>query len=116
LDLRDELRKGLSTTGRKAPKGLDAWQVKTELEAAGQRLLEDLQQEVKKTKEEGLRKLHEEAEARSTPLAAEFRKTRDSAGHPASLDPVHPADVHANLLLFPSTAKLLARLKDWVVR
>jgi hypothetical protein len=114
LDLRDTLHTRLRATNRRVPKGLDAWQVKTALEAAERMLLDDLNNEVKSTNDENLRKLLEEAEARLSPIAADFRRTRNSAGHPASLDPVNPADVHANLLLFPFTANLLARLKDWV--
>jgi hypothetical protein len=78
--------------------------------------LDDLADEFKKTKDENVRKLREDAESRLAPIAAEFRRTRNSAGHPASLDPVNPADVHANLLLFPSAVNLIARLKEWVIK
>lgn len=114
LSLRDELVQRLNARHVKLPKGLDAWQVKTALETVAKKILPDLEGEVRKTKDEGLRKLYEEATARLLPIAAEFRRTRNDAGHPASLDPIHPADVHSNLLLFPAAAKVLLRLKDWV--
>ena len=71
--------------------------------------------DAKRRPDEIVRKLREDAESRLLPIAAEFRRLRNDAGHPASLGPVDPADVHANLLLFPSTAKLFKRLRDWVV-
>jgi hypothetical protein len=105
----------LKARGDQVPKDLDeAWQVKKVLELIADKVLRDLSADAKRRKDDELRLLHEDAEARLRPVAAEFRKTRNAAGHPASLGPVHPADVHANMLLFPSTAKLLARLKKWV--
>jgi len=88
--------------------------VKTTLEAAAQRLIADMTTELKKGKNDDLRKLVEDAEARLLPLAADFRKLRNDAGHPTSLDPIHQADVHCNMLVFPMTAKLFASLKKWV--
>ncbi len=114
LDLRDALVVNLKAKQIRLPKGVEAWQVKTALEAIADKVLVDLNDEAKKTKDDGLRKLRDDAEARLHPIAADFRKTRNDAGHPASLEPVHSADVHANLLVFPYTAKLLGRLKEWV--
>jgi hypothetical protein len=110
LALRDELLTRLKARGSKPLKGLDAWQVKTALEAVAKQILPDLSAEARKTGDEYLRRLAEDAEARLHPVAAEFRKTRNDAGHPASLTPVNATDVHCNLLLFPSTAKLLQKL------
>lgn len=114
LTLRDTLLAQLNARKEKLPKGLEAWQVKTALEAVADRILPDLRGDAKKTGDESLRNLAEQADARLHPVAAEFRKTRNDAGHPASLTPVKPADVHCNLLLFPSTAKLLQELNRWV--
>jgi hypothetical protein len=115
LELRDEFLNGLKAAGRKPPKSLDAWQVKTITDVILKSdLLADLLAESKTTSDDSLRQLHEQAETRLSPCAAEFRKTRNAAGHPAILDPVHPADVHANMLLFPSTAKMLMQLTNWV--
>jgi len=115
LDLRDELVNRLKATGIKPAKDLEAWQVKNVIESLAKKLLPDLAGDAKRSADAELRKLHEEAECRLLPIAAEFRKTRNQAGHPASLSPVDPADVHANLLLFPSTAKMLKRLKEWIM-
>jgi hypothetical protein len=115
LALRDELRTRLNAIRSKPTKGLDAWQVKTALEAIAKQILPDLSAEARKTGDENVKKLEEDSQARLLPVAAEFRKIRNDAGHPASLTPVNPSDVHCNLLLFPSTARLLQRLKEWVV-
>ena len=115
LDLRDELLEKLTARHESVPKNIDAWQVKTALEVVAEKILKDLRDDAKRHKgDESRRQLYEDAQARLTPIAAEFRKTRNDAGHPASLDPINPADVHCNLLLFPSTAKLIARIKAWV--
>ncbi len=115
LALCDELRMRLNAIGSKPTKGLDAWQVKTVLEAIAKQILPDLSGDARKSGDESLRKLEEDSQARLLPVAAEFRKIRNDAGHPASLTPVNPSDVHCNLLLFPSTARLLQRLKQWVI-
>jgi hypothetical protein len=115
LVLRDELVHRLKARRATVAKGLEVWQVKTILEAIAKQILPDLAGDArKKPSDESLRNLVAEAQARLQPTAAEFRKIRNDAGHPASLDPVKPADVHANLLLFPSTAKLLLGLTKWV--
>jgi len=64
--------------------------------------------------DEAVRKLKEDAESRLLPIAADFRRLRNHAGHPASLGPVLATDVHTNLLQFPSTARLIMQLKQWV--
>ena len=113
LNLRDALRDGLNKQGVSLPQGLDAWQVKTALEASAKQILPDLKGDAKRKGDESLRKLGEDADSRLYPMAAEFRRLRNSAGHPAALEPVLSADAHANLLLFPVAAKLLRRLTDW---
>jgi hypothetical protein len=80
FDLRDELFTRLHTGKYQVPKNLNDWRVKTALEAMASRLIGDLDREMKATKDASLRRLHEEASARLSPLAAEFRKTRNDAG------------------------------------
>jgi hypothetical protein len=116
LNLRDELVKRLSAAGLSVAADLKSHKARTVVEAIAKRILPDLKADARKSNDEATRKLSEDADSRLTCVAAEFRKTRNDAGHPASLDPVDPADVHANLLLFPSTAKLLARLKTWIIK
>jgi hypothetical protein len=111
--LRDELLKHLSSRGAKPIKDLKDWRAKTVLDAIADKILPDLKANAKNG-DDTIRQLSEDAQARLQPIAAEFRKIRNDAGHPASLTPVNPADVHANLLLFPSTAKLLCKLAAWV--
>jgi hypothetical protein len=112
LDLRDELLERLKKTGLTPPNGLDDWSVKKVIEAIAARVLPDLRSASKT--DDGIRKLKEDAESRLAPIAAEFRRLRNEAGHPAALAPIQPADAHANLLLFPPTVKLLRQLKEWV--
>ncbi len=114
LELCDALVHGLHKAHRTVPSGLKKWQVKTAVEAAAKQILPDLSGEAKRAGSEELKRLADEADSRLLPIAAEFRRLRNDAGHPASLGPVNAADVHANLLHFPSTAKLLRRLSDWV--
>jgi hypothetical protein len=115
LNLRDELVARLKAHGGTVTKKMESWKVKTFLEAVAEKIISDLRIDEKRTKDDAKRQLLEDAEARLFPVAVEFRKTRNDAGHPASLDPVHPADVHSNLLLFPTTAKLFSKLTEWVV-
>jgi hypothetical protein len=114
LELRDTVVSGLTKAGKPVSSDLNAWQVKKAVEAVAAQVLPDLKSEAKRSGDDALRKLHEEADSRLLPIAAEFRRLRNNAGHPASLDPVDATAVHANLLLFPSTAKLLRKLTDWV--
>jgi hypothetical protein len=116
LQLRDALVHSLTTAGKQVSSGLKAWQAKTVVDAIHVQVLPDLKADYKKTGDDARRKLHEDAAARLLSIAAEFRRLRNDAGHPASLDPVDAADVHANLLLFPHTANMLRRLRDWVVK
>jgi hypothetical protein len=114
LDLRDCLVDGLKRSGKAPSANLNGWMVKVIVESIADQVLPDLKGEVNRTKDQALRKLHEDADSRLLPLAAEFRRLRNHAGHPATLGPVDPVSAHANLLLFPATAKLLANLKKWV--
>ena len=114
LDLRVTLVPRLKTKGYTVSREMEGWQIKSVIEAIADRIIPDLQSDVGKNKTDDiLRKLQEDADCRLHPIAAEFRRLRNSAGHPASLEPVIPSDVHSNLLMFPSSAKLLIALKHW---
>ena len=106
LNLRDDLVPRLKKKGIKYPKEMESWVLKTALEKVADLILPDLKGDK--------RELYEDASSRLFPLANDFRKTRNADGHPAGLDPVSPSDVHSNLLLFPSTAKLIDNIKTWV--
>jgi len=116
LGLRDELATQLTAMGQKPPSKIHDRQIKRVLDGIADIILADLQSEAKRTNNNDLRKLHEDADSKLYPIASEFRKIRNNAGHPASLDPINPADVHCNLLLFPAAAKLISRLKKWVTK
>jgi hypothetical protein len=44
----------------------------------------------------------------------QIRTAGNDAGHPVSVDPVTPDEVHASLLIFPQLAALASQLKDWI--
>lgn len=116
LGLRDALSARARSTDRRWRERLDGWKIKQVTEAISERVLIDLELDSRKNPSDAnLRRLRDDAECRLMPIAAEFRKLRNEAGHPANLDPIEATDVHANLLLFPNAARLLCRLKDWVV-
>lgn len=113
LNLRDELVGRLKARGDTQTKKLAGHKVKEITEEIYSRILPDLRSEAKKHPNTVL-SLKEDAESRLLPIAADFRRLRNEAGHPASLTPIRSTDVHANLLQFASVAKLLIRLKKWV--
>ena len=112
LVLRDELLAGLQRRNQVANRKLSDYSIKRVTEAISQEVTPELQSASKL--DSTLIKLRDDVEARLLPIAAEFRQLRNDAGHPASLSSVSTVDVHANLLQFTSTAKLTARLTDWI--
>jgi hypothetical protein len=115
--LRDELIKCLKNSHRTPSKKLEnAWKASELLDEVTKRISPDLKGEVTKTKDKYLGQLSQELDAKLPAVASEFRKTRNDAGHPASLQPVSQADVHCNLLLFPATARLIGQLREWITK
>jgi hypothetical protein len=112
LDVRDELVDRMKRRGEKPRKQLTSDRVKEVTDAIFDHVMPDLISECKRSP--NLRRLKEETESRLKPCAADFRRLRNDAGHPASLGTVRATDVHANLLLFPSTARMLLELKTWI--
>jgi hypothetical protein len=106
LDLRDDVIRKLSVLKRSVPKGMDDWRIKTVSDAlysffeTNTSLFE--------------RELSESFEAYWSAFAHQLRTTRNSAGHPLSVDPVTPDAVHASLLIFPELAALANSLSRWI--
>lgn len=114
LCLRDQLASSLKNQHANVPAKLDDRSIKNVVEAIYDKIKSDLNTDAKRTKNPETKFLSEEVESRLLPVALELRKTRNNAGHPASLSSINPADVHCGLLLFPSVAKMLTKLTAWV--
>ena len=107
LLVRDELVAGLGRTGKAVPKGLEDWRYKTVRDAISTEL--DTQMHDMRPP-----RLKEAYTAFWMPLTEQPRLYRNDAGHPKTIDPVSPETVHANLLIFPELAKLVAELLSWL--
>jgi len=106
LEFRGTLVTGIKKQGRKPSHGLEGWLYK--------KVRDEITQEIDSQKK-GMTK--EESDAFLTgwnPLTEQLRTTRNDAGHPASIDPVTPENVHASLLMFPGLIRLCTRLTAWV--
>jgi len=106
LELRDAVGARLDALGRPRPKALDDWRVKTVLDAL-EGLLSGQKTNMPKS-------LFEEFEAYWSAFTQQIRVSRNSAGHPASLDPLQEQTAHASLLIFPELFKLAHGLVTWV--
>lgn len=106
LDLRDALVVRMEERQISVPAKVKDRNIKTLRDA-----MDQVFQERKGTMATDLR---ERVGAHWTGLSEPARRLRNDAGHPTSVDPVTPEDVHANLLLFPEFAKLARDLKTWI--
>lgn len=105
LVLRDSLVEGITRVGRTPPPALEDWPYKKVRDAITREL---------DSQKPSMRKEISEAYAASwVPLTELPRVSRNDAGHPVSIDPVKPEDVHVSLLLFPALAGLCAKLTVW---
>jgi hypothetical protein len=106
LTLRNETTAKLQQMGKKMPKGLDDWKIRTVSDA--------LYTFFDSNKAGFERDLREPFEAYWSAFAQQIRATRNDAGHPSSIEPVTADMVHASLLIFPELARLATRLINWV--
>lgn len=106
LTLRDETLLKIQQLGRKTPKGMDDWRIRTVADA-----LHGFFEGQKTNFDRGLR---EPFEAYWSAFSQQIRATRNDAGHPSSIEPVTPDTVHASLLVFPELHRLANGLSDWV--
>src|SRR5262249_34950447 len=96
----------MQTIGKKPPKTLSDWRIRTVFESLGR--------ELDTRKKDMSTKLAESFESHWPALAHQLRTSRNDAGHPTSLDPVSSETVHADLLLFPGLASLATELIKWI--
>jgi len=105
-ELRDEMLARLATKGAPIPAGLNHWKIKT--------VRDCVDREIQARMGSLPQRLREVFSSYWGPLTESMRITRNDAGHPKSVNPVEPSDVHAGLLLFPHLVELVADLKTWV--
>jgi hypothetical protein len=108
LDLAAALVARMQHLGKKTPKKLGDWRVKTLLDGIGEALAPQ-----KPAMPVGLA---ERFDSHWPAFAQEIRAARNDAGHPSSIDPVTPETVQGNLLIFPEMARLAADLTAWVAK
>jgi hypothetical protein len=107
IELGRHTARQLVALGKKAPKGLSDWRVKT--------VGDTLRSIFEACKHDMENELRESVGANWPAFSYQIRATRNEAGHPTSVDPVTADGVHAALLIFPELAKLADKLNQWVV-
>jgi len=106
LELRDALVAKMEALGHTVPKALKDWRVKTVRDA----ITKVLDQQAKSMD----RDLRDQVTGFWLALTEAARRVRNDAGHPKSVAPVSPEEVHATLLLFHQTARLVHDLRAWI--
>jgi len=106
LEVRDGLVAKLQALSQPVPSGLSDWRVK--------RLLATLEATIVGRKASMPSTLFERFEANWPAFTHQIRTARNEAGHPVSIEPVTPEEVHASLLIFPELAALAGQLQAWI--
>jgi hypothetical protein len=115
IDIRDAVAARLALLGRPPNKKLDQWQAKTLLDELEKVVAAALTRAREADRDNAATKKLQEAFTYNWPaMAYMIRSTRNDAGHPGSIDPVTPADVHAALLTFPHHATIAMQMISWV--
>jgi hypothetical protein len=105
LDIREALLDKLRT-GTASTKNLEDWRVK--------RILDAIEAAITARKSDVPKPLFERFEANWPAFTYQIRTARNDAGHPISVEPVTPDEVHGSLLIFPQLAALASELKAWI--
>lgn len=115
-DLADAVADRLKALGKPVDRGLIDWRAKTVLDTLNATLTPALADAVKNraTGDQAIVKLRESFEYNWPSMTHMIRAARNDAGHPGSIGPVTPEDVHATLLTFPHVASIVKQLKSWV--
>jgi hypothetical protein len=106
LGLRDALVSKLVAIGKPVPRQLQDWKIKTVSDA--------MYEQLSSRKSSMPHQLAAELDAFWPAFATQIRSTRNDAGHPVSVDPVTPDQVHASFLVFPEVVRLTSGLAGWV--
>jgi hypothetical protein len=105
IELRDTVSNKLVALKKTAPKDLADWRAS--------KILLGLKTVLDQQKNQMPGTLREKYEAYWPAFTQQIRTARNEAGHPASIEPVTQATVHASLLIFPELLGLTAALSEW---
>jgi hypothetical protein len=114
LELNEAVQNRLSALGRPTNPKLDDWRIKAVSDELTTVLTDALSRAIKLARTDEAVKLRESFVYHWPSLVHEIRASRNDAGHPGSIDPVTPEDVHAALLTFPHVARIINQIKGWV--
>jgi hypothetical protein len=106
LAVQDSIIKKMNGLGVTKPRDLEDWRMK--------RILSGIETVIKQRKQDISNTLFESFEAYWPAFTHQIRTARNESGHPSSINPVTPDNVHASLLIFPELAKLADNLIDWI--
>jgi hypothetical protein len=106
LSVQESLIRKMDTLSITKPRDLEDWRIK--------RLLAGIETVMKQRKQAIPAPLFESFEAYWPAFTHQIRTARNDSGHPSSISPVTPDNVHASLLIFPELAKLADSLINWI--
>ncbi len=106
LAVQEALLKKMDGLGIAKPHDLEDWRMK--------RVLAAIESALKQRKQAIPAALFEAFEAYWPAFTHQIRTARNESGHPSSISPVTPDNVHASLLIFPELAKLADSLIGWI--
>lgn len=106
LAIRDSLVNRLNSLGKQVPADLLDWKIKRVIDSISNIIdnqIRNIPEPLKST-----------YESYWQAFVQQIRATRNDVGHPHSIDPITPENVHAALLIFPELAKLGTELQKWI--
>jgi len=106
LTVQVSLIKRMSSLGLTTPRDLEDWRVK--------KILVSIENVIKQRKKLIPDSLYESFEAYWPAFTHQIRTVRNDSGHPTSIEPVTPDNVHASLLIFPELGILVDNLINWI--
>jgi hypothetical protein len=114
LQLRDAVTARLGQLSKPKNAKLEDWRIKTVLDELDKVLSVALTAAVKAAPSDELTRLRDTFSYQWNALVHEIRASRNDVGHPSSIDPVMPEDVHATLLTFLHVSRIVKQVTDWV--
>jgi hypothetical protein len=106
LAVQESLIKKMDSLGITKPRDVEDWRIK--------RVLGGIETVLKQRKQIIPAPLFESFEAYWPAFTHQIRTARNDSGHPSSINPVTPDNVHASLLIFPELAKFADSLINWI--
>jgi hypothetical protein len=106
LTVQTSLINRMSSLGLTKSRDLEDWRVK--------KILQSIENILKQRKKIIPDSLYDSFEAYWPAFTHQIRTVRNDSGHPTSVAPVTPENVHASLLIFPELGILVDNLIDWI--